>query len=390
MSFTLKIRQKKFTFDIDNFQDLCTNKSKSTAIIRWKLDNKNRPFHLDNNAKTIYLIDKIMKDKCSDNIKFIDNDIYNYCKDNLKIVDDEIIYYNEDIYKVISKIDGHTSKMGKSAGIMKNSIFNTINLNSQEIQYFMECNDEYTIISKESIKKIQFFEKQKLTWYKLANGYIGSHAVINNNDTILYLHQHLMDYYGNGLSKNTKTIDHINRDKLDNRIENLRLATQSEQNINTYKRKRKKDAKDLPDGLTQDMIPKYVTYYNECYNREKELYREFFKIEKHPKYEGIISSSKSAKKSIQDKLEEIKGYLKKIEDKEVNNSNSNSIKEEKKLPVGIRLKVKDTYKQLILDYKIDNYRYNLKMKCNSSKTFDENYQMFKNKVTKKYPKYNQI
>ena len=27
------------------------------------------------------------------------------------------------------------------------------------------------------------------------------------------------------------------------------------------------------------------------------------------------------------------------------------------------------------------------MKCDNSKTFDENYQIFKNKVTKKYPEY---
>ena len=125
-----------------------------------------------------------MKDKCSDNIKFIDNNIYNYCKENLKIIDDTIIYYNQDIYKVLRKINGHTSKMGKSAGIMKNSICKTINLNSQKILYFMECNDDFTIISEESINKINKFENQQLTWYKLKNGYIGSHAVINNNDTM--------------------------------------------------------------------------------------------------------------------------------------------------------------------------------------------------------------
>ena len=161
----------------------------------------------------------------------------------------------------------------------------------------------------------------------------------------------------------------------------LPLATQSEQNINTNKRKRKKDAKELPDGLTQDMIPKYVVYYNECYNKEKDLYREFFKIEKNPKYDGTICGSKSNKLSIQDKLEEIKGYLKKIEE------DKDTIKEEKKLPVGIILKVHDKGEHLILDYRKDNVRYGLKMKCNNSKTFDENYQMFKNKVTKKYPNF---
>ena len=380
-SFSLNIRDKKFTFDIDNFPDLCTNKSSSTAIIRWKLDTNNRPYHLDNNAKVFYLIDIIMKDKCYNNIIFLDKDEFNYKKSNLKIDKESYIYFNENIFKVLEKHSGHTSKMGKSAGLMKNSVFKVINLESSETLLLMQCNDTYTIISEESIDKVKQFKDQVLTWYKLANGYIGSHVVIDDNDTIIYLHQHLLNYYGNGLNKNTKTIDHINRDKLDNRLENLRLATQSEQNINTNKRNRKCNAKDLPDGLTQDMIPKYVVYYNECYNKEKDLYRDFFKIEKHPKYDGTICSSKSNKVSIHDKLEEIKDYLKKIDD------NNNVIKETSRLPTGIRHKILDNKEELILDYKIDNVRYGLKMKCNNSKTFDENYQMFKNKVIEKYPNY---
>ena len=380
-SFSLNIRDKKFTFDIDNFPDLCTNKSSSTAIIRWKLDSNNRPYHLDNNAKVFYLIDIIMKDKCYNNIIFLDNDEFNYRKSNLKIDKESYIYFNENIFKVLEKHSGHTSKMGKSAGFMKNSVFKVINLESSEILLLMQCNDTYTIISEESIDKVKQFKDQVLTWYKLSNGYIGSHVVIDDNDTIIYLHQHLMDYYGNGLNKNTKTIDHINRDKLDNRLSNLRLATQSEQNFNTDKRDRKYNAKDLPDNLTQDMIPKYVVYYNECYNKEKDLYRDFFKIEKHPKYDATICSSKSNKVSIHDKLKEIKDYLKKIED------NNDFIKETSKLPIGIRHKILDNKEELILDYKIDNIRYGLKMKCNNSKTFDENYQMFKNKVIEKYPNY---
>ena len=39
------IRNKKFTFDIKDFDKLCINNSGSTSIIRWKLDNKLRPYH---------------------------------------------------------------------------------------------------------------------------------------------------------------------------------------------------------------------------------------------------------------------------------------------------------------------------------------------------------
>ncbi len=42
------------------------------------------------------------------------------------------------------------------------------------------------------------------------------------------------------------------------------------------KRCRKSNAIKLPEAIKESMIPKYVVYYKECYNREKKLYREFF------------------------------------------------------------------------------------------------------------------
>jgi hypothetical protein len=89
-----------------------------------------------------------------------------------------------------------------------------------------------------------------------------------------------------------------------------------------FKRLRKKSAIELPSELKQDMIPKYVVYYKECYNKEKKLYREFFKIEKHPlmTIKKVITSSKSNKISILEKLEQIKKLLNDIE----NNNELNS------------------------------------------------------------------
>ena len=51
------------------------------------------------------------------------------------------------------------------------------------------------------------------------------------------------------------------------------------------KRNRKSNAVKLPLEVTENMIPKYVVYYKECYNQQSKSFREFFKIEKHPKME---------------------------------------------------------------------------------------------------------
>ena len=72
------------------------------------------------------------------------------------------------------------------------------------------------------------------------------------------------------------------------------------------KRERKHTAQTLPQGITQQMMKKFVVYYREFVNLKngKRVPREYFKVESHPKLSRPWISSKSGKISLHEKLEE--------------------------------------------------------------------------------------
>ena len=218
----------------------------------------------------------------------------------------------------LENIEGIINKYGKSAGKERNRIKLIFDSEISEEYYIMYCeNETITKFSKKDIHKVLQIES---SWYLLKNGYIGSHM----NDTIIYLHQYLMNLYGQG--KGSTSIDHINRDKLDNRLCNLRYANASLQNSNMDKKQRQKTAQGLPEGITQSMLPKYVYYCTETINKNStnSYVREFFRIEGHPNLnKKCVSSSKSTKVSIIDKLNEINTILQQLDFKKPFNLKNN-------------------------------------------------------------------
>lgn len=67
------------------------------------------------------------------------------------------------------------------------------------------------------IDDTEFAKINDYHWYKSAFGY----AVAFVNNKTVYMHRLILNYYG------SKDIDHINRNKLDNRKENLRIVSRS-------------------------------------------------------------------------------------------------------------------------------------------------------------------
>ena len=130
----------------------------------------------------------------------------------------------------------------------------------------------------------------------------------DGSETKNYLHEILMRSIDKPSEKH-KYVDHINRIKTDNRLCNLRWATQSEQNMNTNKRTRKANARELPDEIKDIELPKYCVYYY-----DKRTDQHFFTIEKHPNLEPgkRPKTTKSKKISLLDKLEQAKEILKEL------------------------------------------------------------------------------
>lgn len=90
---------------------------------------------------------------------------------------------------------------------------------------------------------------------------------------------------------------------LETTSETTSAITTTNANIYTDKRNRKHTAQQLPHGITQGMMRKYVVYYREYTNVFHTHTREFFKVEKHPKLNGRTwISRKSGKIALEEKL----------------------------------------------------------------------------------------
>lgn len=90
---------------------------------------------------------------------------------------------------------------------------------SEIIIYNNKCNEiARTLIDKEDIEKVKGFK-----WCLNSSGY----AITTYQSKFIFLHHFLIGYPLNGLE-----VDHINHNPLDNRKQNLRIVTRSQNSMN--------------------------------------------------------------------------------------------------------------------------------------------------------------
>lgn len=186
---------------------------------------------------------------------------------------------------------------------------------SRDIVYYdVSLNEKYYVVGhvisngtehKFIIDKDDYDKVSMYSWHLISNNYIATTVLHDGNRKPLYLHNLIMGRDAFNGKGQTESIDHINRNGLDNRKENLRLITQSEQNINQVKKKRNVT---LPStcGLTAEDIPKHIWYVH-----ANGLHGDRFAIQF--KTEGIVWKTTSSKSiTLTDKLQQAKQKLKEL------------------------------------------------------------------------------
>lgn len=244
-----------------------------------------------------------------DSIDFTNDDVNDLRRENVEIKPLQKYAHLMEAYTIHQYIGGHKTEMGSYANRLKNPKWHATDENDNEVVIMYCESNTICILCPKSHQIVLDFEKmhgKKITWYCGANNYIIGRL---SEHKLLYIHQIITGCHGNGNGTRNISVDHINRNPLDNRFDNLRIASRKQQEANSAgimpntKRNRQSGARPLPDGITQDMLKKYVVYYVGYLNADRTKWRDFFEVEGHPALGGKTwTTTKSMKVSAYQKL----------------------------------------------------------------------------------------
>lgn len=266
------------------------------------------PYYKNTNSKKISYIEIIYSiSQFMNNIKHKNNNKKDLRRCNVEITSQHFAGAL-DGYDVIEYLGGHSKQYGIKAGMIQNPRWKIREEDGTET-IAMYCEPGIIcLLCEESYNRIIAFQNVHnagvhVSWHSHSNGYIQGHF---SGKKTLYIHQIIMNCYGNGRGTGNVSVDHIDRNPHNNKLSNLRIADLVTQQQNTKgiapgTVRERSSKKELPEGLTYDMLHKFVYYNFEVYNKEDNKTREFFRVE-HPKLKTPWCTTKSGKVTIQEKL----------------------------------------------------------------------------------------
>ena len=237
------------------------------------------------------------------NIEFKNSNINDYREKNIIFTYDNRFldtFILPEEYELIETGTSILINTGRYAQQYRNMYWKVKDKNN-DIYYLMHIEkNKYTKISIEDIDKILNFKGLRNVWHlhkdeKEKYTYITTTFIDKINNTVkgYYMHQIILDVHDVILKGTNMSVDHINRDKLDNRRNNLRLTDWSTQNLNKDIQEDRCDKVHEWPILTKRV--KYLQYRPDYANN-----REYYYID-HPKLNGIYETSKSKKITVIDK-----------------------------------------------------------------------------------------
>jgi hypothetical protein len=343
---------KYYEIETNNNKKFKINENNLLKIINVRIDdanyytkwyNKSNKIYCNVNNTNIniikYLFDKINDSKFSYSIR--NDDDYDFRIENIKVykpskkntgdrfirMDSPPVFYKEDEIRIIQEFQGHKIVSGPHYGKYFNNyrlveIINETDESKKRYYEMFVCvygeddedenngitesiNAKFSFIFDEaSLPKILKLESNDLiinnpSWLIATVQYICTRP---SNGQLIYLHRYLSGCK-NG---DNKTIDHINNNKLDNRLSNLRVATMSEQNMNRDNVTRKNDLNSILNPTNDETIPRIETKSLLFINKKNSDGLEYFSLEiskaRSRDKEIRENSSKSSILSLKEKL----------------------------------------------------------------------------------------
>lgn len=183
---------------------------------------------------------------------------------------------------------------------LKNFAFREVSYNDAKyVVCTIQCGarDVDFLVDAEEFEKVIQYD-----WHVVTKKYIGTNAKDENGGhREMYLHNLIL----NRPLDNTTTVEHINRNGFDNRKINLRICTQSEQNMSTLGKRRNVV---LPTGcgVKVEEIPKHV-WYVKAYGQHGDRFAIEFRTE------NVLWKSTSSKRvDLQEKLQDAREKLQEL------------------------------------------------------------------------------